>query len=404
MSRLTRFLPLPKAGWWLVVLLAAWLIGCGGGDGPTAGVGVGGTGGSGGTGPITGLGSIFVNDVRFDDSGVSALDEDGHTLSPALGMLVDVSAGPTRVDAQGFTAATASSVRVIQAIQGPVQGTVTTADNVTGTVAVLGQTVQIDGATLYKDLPQGLLSLTGGTTVTVFGLYDTSQQQFLATRIEAAPGLSAYMVRARVGAVANSGGHPRFNVDQLIIDGRNLASQPSVGQLIRVKLSTTANGDGSWMAQSVVAVTQTARADGTALKIEGVVSDFVSLGNFKVDGQQVSALAYDGSGGSVANGSRVEVEGSVSDGTLVASKLSFKTSGGASGAKAKLIGAISAVNTGTQRFTLKGLLVLYDPTPVTGTRFDDGVASDLTDGRYVEAEGTLSPDGSVLTATRIRLR
>ncbi len=405
MSRNTPLSPLSSAWFWLCALFAAWLIGCGGGGDQTAGVGVGGTGGSGGTGPITGLGSIFVNEVRFDDS-VGAQDEDGHAVTSALGMVVDVSAGPTRTDSQGYTAATATSVRVIKAIQGPVQGAVTSSDNVSGTVMVLGQTVIVDGTTLYQGLPSGLASLSDGTLVTVYGLYDAYRQRYLATRIEVASGLDDHVVRGRVTDVHNSNGHPRFEMAGLVVDGRNLPAQPAVGQMIRVKLDKDLgpDTDGRWTARTFDAVTPAVRTDGTTLKVEGLVSDFISLSNFKVDGQPVNAATYDGSGGALTNGSRVEAEGSVSDGTLVASKLSIKSSGGSTGAKAKLIGAITGVDTGLNQFHLKGLLVSYDPPPGT-TRFDDGAQeNDLSEGRLVEAEGTLSMDGTELTATRIRLR
>ncbi len=409
MSRRPALPPLLRTWIWLCALLAASLIGCGGGGGgQTAGVGVGGTGGSGGTGPITGLGSIIVNDVRFDDSSVIAQDEDNSTASTALGVQVEVVGGPTHIDSLGFTAATATTVRVIRAVQGPVQGSVQTTDNVSGTVVVLGQTVLTDGATLYQGLPQGLLSLVDGTLVTVYAFYDAHLQRFLATRIEASSALSAYVVRAQVASVDSAQGS--FIVGSLVIDGSSLASLPSVGQLVRVRLGTAANGQGRWPALSSPSAAPQSWADGTALKVEGLVSDFGSLSNFKVNGQAVNASGQvtvngnNGNIGGVINGSQVEVEGVVSGGVLVASKLSFKTSGGSSGAQAKLIGPISGADTGNDRFTLKGLTVTYDPTPSTGTRFDDGVEADLVNGRQVEAEGTLSTDGSTLTATRIRLR
>jgi hypothetical protein len=401
MSRNTHLSPLSSAWFWLCTLFAAWLIGCGGGGDQTAGVGVGGTGGSGGTGPITGLGSIFVNDVRFDDS-VGALDEDGRGITSALGMVVDVSAGPTRTDSQGYTAATATSVRVIKSIEGPVQGV---PDTASGTVVVLGQTVIVDGATLYQGLPSGLASLNDGMLVTVYGLYDASRQRYQATRIEATSELDDYVVRGRLAPASNSGGHPRFAMGNLEIDTQGYSPQPVAGQLIRMKLLKQADPDGRWTLHSFEVVTPTARADGTLLKIEGLVSDFISLGNFKVDGQSVNASTYDDRGNPLANGSRVAAEGSVSDGILVANKLNVKSGGGTTGAKAKLIGAISGVNTGLNQFHLKGLLVNYDPPPGAGTQFDDGAQEgDLSEGRQVEAEGTLSLDGTVLTATRIRLR
>jgi len=402
MSRYTRFAPTSGPWFWLGALLAAWLIGCGGGGGDqSAGVGVGGTGGSGGTGPITGLGSIIVNDVRFDDS-VGAKDEDNASASTALGMQVEVVGGPTRTDGDGFTAATASSVRVIRGIQGPVQGNVQTSDNVAGTVVVLGQTVETDASTLYQDLPFGLASLSNGTVVTVYGFYDSARARFLATRVEAVSGLSAYVVRAKVTAVPSALGGNTFTLGSLVVDASTLSTLPVVGDVVRVKLATRADGQGRWLASSQTVVASPGWANGTALKVEGLVSDYGGLSSFKVNGQAVNATGQvsfnNGSSSGVADGSRVEVEGVVSAGTLVASKLSFKSSGGST----KLIGPISGTNITTNHsFTLKGLTVNYNPTT---TRFDDGSEANLIPQRQVEAEGTLSADGTVLTATRIRLR
>jgi len=269
-------------------------------------------------------------------------------------------------------------------------------------VVVLGQTVETDASTLYQDLPFGLASLSNGTVVTVYGFYDSARARFLATRVEAVSGLSAYVVRAKVTAVPSALGGNTFTLGSLVVDASTLSTLPVVGDVVRVKLATRADGQGRWLASSQTVVASPGWANGTALKVEGLVSDYGGLSSFKVNGQAVNATGQvsfnNGSSSGVADGSRVEVEGVVSAGTLVASKLSFKSSGGST----KLIGPISGTNITTNHsFTLKGLTVNYNPTT---TRFDDGSEANLIPQRQVEAEGTLSADGTVLTATRIRLR
>ena len=57
------------------------------------------------------------------------------------------------------------------------------------------------------------------------------------------------------------------------------------------------------------------------------MTDFVSIGNFKVDTRVVnaaSAVIRNGTAADVANGVRVEVEGPVVDGVLVAKRLAIK--------------------------------------------------------------------------------
>jgi len=69
------------------------------------------------------------------------------------------------------------------------------------------------------------------------------------------------------------------------------------------------------------------RPDGDGLEIEGYVADFVSIANFKVDGQAVNAanaVIRNGTAADVANGAKVEAEGTMSNGVLVASVLVLK--------------------------------------------------------------------------------
>ncbi|PHV00253.1 hypothetical protein CSQ88_18120 [Iodobacter sp. BJB302] len=64
----------------------------------------------------------------------------------------------------------------------------------------------------------------------------------------------------------------------------------------------------------------------SSLEVKGAVSDFVSLSNFKVAGQKVDASKAEikeGKSGSLANGRVVEVKGVLTNGVLIAGKVSF---------------------------------------------------------------------------------
>jgi len=103
------------AGLLAAALLITHLAGCGGG------VDSGGTGII-ASGPISGLGSIFVNDVRFDDDSAEIRDEQGALLTKdqlKLGMTVIVEGGT--LDTSGTQAtSTALAIRVVSDLVGPV--------------------------------------------------------------------------------------------------------------------------------------------------------------------------------------------------------------------------------------------------------------------------------------------
>src|SRR4249920_3398790 len=121
-----------RGRWALRALAAGWVatlvIACGGG------VGSGGTGAF-ASGPITGFGSIVVEDIHFDESAARIDDDDGDDRQRSdlhLGTMVEVQSGEIRDGA-----ATASQVRIVSALIGSVQSAGS------GTLVVNGQSVQI---------------------------------------------------------------------------------------------------------------------------------------------------------------------------------------------------------------------------------------------------------------------
>ena len=126
---------------------ALTLAGCGGGGGGVAGGGVGGGGtGSLSVGPISGIGSIIVNGVRFDDSIARVLDEDGgsHDRSELkLGMMVRVK-GKAVSRTADTASADADEISFSSALLGPIDSIDATSNK---TLVVLGQKVQITPST-----------------------------------------------------------------------------------------------------------------------------------------------------------------------------------------------------------------------------------------------------------------
>jgi hypothetical protein len=133
--------------------------------------------------------------------------------------------------------------------------------------------------------------------------------------------------------------------------------------------------------------------------LRGAITAFTSTSSFQVNGLPVDAGGAsfpDGSAG-VVLGAQVEVEGKVVDGVLVAAKVELDARHAEERHRIELHGAISALDTTSQTFMLRGVRVSYTGNPV----YKGGSAASLADGRKVEVKGTPSADRSVLQASLI---
>ena len=131
-------------------------------------------------GPVTGLGSITINGVRFDDASAAIVDQDGRSLSAdqlQVGMVCEVDA--SAIDPSSASA-TALAVRTRNEIVGPV-----TAINRLGTaMTVLGQPVRVTVATWFDDALQGGIDAVQiGDVVEVWGQVNARTGEYIATRI-----------------------------------------------------------------------------------------------------------------------------------------------------------------------------------------------------------------------------
>jgi len=331
----------------LAACACAALVACGGGSG-SAGVGTGGTG-SFAVGSINGLGSIYVNGVRFDTVGASVSNANAlagaapTTADLALGMTVEVR-GDINPNTQRGTAA---SVVIASEIKAAI-----TAVGV-GALTIAGRTVQVTPATVYAgniDGPPstpptpvtGLAQLAVGHVVEVYAL-PQPDGSLRATRIEFEEVSVAEFVREYPterfhveGLLTHLGGTaPERTFRVAGVEFRETATHPLPATLannteVTVSFAPAA-GAGPFDAVAV-RVESRAFATGVGLaEIEGLVSGWdANQQTFTLQGFPVRLGAgvvfeFDGVVQPVmADGVRVEVYGDVVAGVLVATKVEFE--------------------------------------------------------------------------------
>ena len=383
---------------------AALVAGCGGG-GDAATTGSSTTPATANTaaytqGTITGFGSVIVNGVRFDESTATVTDEDGSLQSASslrLGMRVEVDSA--KVDASTATAR-ASAVRYGAQVLGPVSAVGAS------TLTVLGQVVDITATTVFDDtLVGGLAAVAVGAVVKVHGLADAATGHIVATRVEPETGATAYKLRGTVASLDTT--FKTFAMGGAVISYADLAASqvpPTLanGVVLRVKLATT-QVNGAWVAQSLH-VKASKPADSSVAHLRGAITAitaFTSATAFAVDGLVVDATnaAFpDGSIG-VVLGAQVEVHGTVSNGVLVATRVSLESKHrGDDDRKLELHGAITAVDTTAKTFVLRGVTVSYAGTViVTG-----GTEAGLVVGAKVAVKGGVGSTRTQVLAVTIK--
>jgi hypothetical protein len=391
--------PLPflvRAGRWLgaMSLLLLVLAGCGG----EGGVDSGGTGGAASfaSGPITGFGSIIVAGVHFDESSATVQDADGnaHVASDlALGMTVEVRGGPIAPDANGDDAATASSIVIASAVLGPVEAN----DPAGHTITVLGQTVDATDGTVFA-LAGGQAALSPGDIVEVYGSFVAATGRIVATRIERRPVATFFALRGAVSGLDTVAHTFAIGATRFSYLGQGLPAGLANAVVVRVVVITSPLTGRVWTLLRLASAVPMLD-DGHAGRLEGIVSAFTSTSAFSVNGVPVDASQAqfpDGATG-LGLGAAVEVEGTSTNGVLVATQVVVESGDVPGGGAFDVRGTITALDSTAQTFVVHGVTVSYAGT----VDIRKGTAADLAIGRHVEARGTLSTDGTELDATRI---
>jgi hypothetical protein len=383
---LPRLAPLLRR--WPVALALALLVACGGG------VGTGGTGAS-ASGPITGFGSIIVADIEFDDTDATVLDDtgapvqrDGNELR--LGMTVHV---------EGTFSAPGTGVARTIRISAAAVGSTESVDPGTGSLGVLGQRVRVNPATVFDaTLPNGLASLRPGDKVVVYGLPDPAGGGHVATRIEVA----AAAVEQRVEGVVNDLdlAARTFRIGQAVFSYAQAEPPPGLANGHEIGVRASGAGPGPFV---VIAFDpqEEPPAEDTRAEIEGVVATITANRRFVVDGQDIDAgqSRFDPNPAALAEGVRVEVEGRITGGVLVAERVRIFEPDAINTRSYRLEGPITDFDLGAKTMVVRNM-----PVDFATAQFVGGSADDLRRGVKVRVDGPLAPDGTRVRAARIEFR
>jgi hypothetical protein len=385
-----------------VLASAVSLAGCGGGGGAgngasgagaVAGVSSGGTG-SFSTGPISGFGSIIVGGIRFDDSKASSIvdiDDGNRDLRNQLklGMLVRVKGTPKN----GINA-DAETIEVRSELLGPVESIDTTNQK----LKVLGQTVNVTATTFFEDGLAGLASLSLNDIVEVHGFVDPGNNAITATRIErkVLANVKAFKLQGTISAF--DGIARTFKIGALVIGFATPIDLPASlvlanGLLVRLQLAVTLV-TGTRKALKIRLV-EAEIAERDEAEIEGTITAFTSTSKFGVNGQPVDASGAVVPPG-LKLGDRVEVDGSLVKGILVARQVKLESENDT--LKFELHGKVSSLNASAKTLVLRDVTVDFSTA-----EFRNGFPASLIVGANIDVKGTTvaSPTGSIVKATRI---
>ena len=382
----------------LVSALSALIISaCGGGGGGLAGIG-----GSGyiSSGTITSFGSVFVNGVKFetDSSTFEIEDASGTQQGLRIGMVVQVSGS---INADGITG-TATHINYGDDLEGPVSNLDAGVD--TTSFTIFGKPVVISAAnTAFEGI--NFANVINGNVLEVSGYYDQNeilQASYIEFKSASSNASTIFEIK---GLISNLTG-TNFQVQGINIDASaaNLNDLPDGllnNQFVEVK-GTFSNG--------LITATHVEGEDSISesgeVEIEGIVTRYVSLSDFDVNGQKVnaSAASFSPAGLTILAGSKIEVEGTMSNGVLNATEVELREGDAEVSAKVKTIDA--ANNSFTVEVLAGQPLITVQLT--TTTRLEDELGdndnlllSELGVDDFVYVQG-LETAASTITATHVK--
>lgn len=378
------------------VTLALGLAACGGGGGDTPAAP--GTAGlqSFATGPITGLGSVIVNGVRFDDSSARVESDDDGSVRTArelkLGMMVEVQAG-------AIDDSTARAVAGVIRFGSELVGAVTALDAATSTLRMLDQTVEVKTTTVFEDGLAGFGALAVGQVLEIHAQFDGASGRYIATRIEREDNASVFRLRGRIAGLDATA--KTFRIGDAVINYAGIAAADlpmlADGQRVRVRLQT-AKVNNQWVATSVRSGVRRVDDVGDA-RLRGLVTAFTSAQQFEVQGIAVDAgsARFEPNTAALVLGALVEVRGTASAGKIVASRVSVRNERDDDLRHVELHGSVSALDTAARTFLLREIKVDYSQV----VEWKDGAAANLANGRQLEVKGVWSADRRTLIAAVI---
>lgn len=317
----------------LVLMSSVLLATCSGSGGPF--FASGGIDGSGviSQGSISGFGSIFVNGTEFDTSnaviiinGVEiGIGDDAVRQNLDIGRVVTL-------EGQRFedpNTAVADRVTYSNNVKGPVES-ISDIDAITKEIVVLGQTVIVNTATNFKGATFD--TIRENDVVEVSGLFDDTGAvwaTFIEKTGEVVPGLevevTGYIVNLE--PVLQSFEINSLTVDYSLADTSGLpGGMPAEGLFVEVQGTLDAIGE-DMVASKIQPGDELDADDAGEIEVIGFVTDFVSPSEFTVGNQSVQTSAdtlfVDGTQSNVALGVKLEAEGTLVDGVILATEIEF---------------------------------------------------------------------------------
>jgi len=375
---------------------------CGGGG--SGSVGIGGTGNGDPQdeqivvqGTIDGFGSIFVNGIRFDiDSSEIEVDGNAATESQlAVGMVVTVR-GSLSDDSNG----TAASVTFDDDVQGPISAISENADGDTKTLTVLGVTVIASALdTIFDDVTYATLAIDDVIEVSGFVAADGSIE---ATRIEKKDTFQAGSSEIELkGTVTNL----TANACELggfvsEFDGADVSDVPNQTVENNQWGGEEGKRSGNTSTDSKVGLEGDGGfGDDDDVSVQGLITDFANNSSFRVLGTEVDAsgATFLPSDLVLADNIVVEVEGTVSNGVLVANSVEIR------GGNIELEALVSEVNEQQNSVTLGFATGSVTVEVNSSTRLDDQLfetpltLADIQQGNFLEIKAIQTGDSFVAT-------
>ncbi len=354
-----------------------------GGSDEFAGGGIGGTGKH--TGVISGFGSVFVNEIKFDTTGTSIIADDESVTENSLrvGMKIQLEAIGTN----------ALSILFEPELRGPVESI----DPVNSTLSALGQNIVIGSTTIFDGI-NSINDLRAGENIVVSGFFN-SAGNILATYIGLGDqNLLEFKLQGTVSS--HDPVNKTFNINSLAVDYSLVQDPPDIntGSFVRIKGTVQGN---TFMANELEEPPPFASA-GEEVEIEGVITDVTSLSDFEVNGLRVQTNAQTdfehGNASDIAEDVWVEVEGEIdSRGILIADEVEFRFF---IDKDVKIEGRAEAVDAANSTVTVFGITISIDDSTLFIDESDLGMnqftVADIDIDDFLEIGGFVNDTGDVI--------
>ena len=387
----------------LIILIATILASCGGGGGGTVS-GIGGTGIT-SSGTITGVGSIYVNGVRYnvDNATVTVNDSSSTPAALKVGMVVTVTG---ELDSSGSTTGTADTVVYDNEIQGPVTGlTDPTGDGLIQQFTIMGQVIEISStATEFEEEGGGsnfnFTTIMDNDNVEVSGFVDQNGA-LQATRVEKKTGTEVELKGTVTsynpnGGAENMGSFMLGSITVDVVAGTDTSDIPG-GITENIQVEVKGDLAGTTITARKIELDDDGLGDDLEnVELEGIVTGFIDINSlFRVAGQLVDASSAGFEPSTLpqimADGIQVEVEGEIRNGVLIADEVEARSG------EIKLHATVLDVSTNTITMTYfaGNVPVLVD----NKTSFQDGLdAQTIVQGDYLQIEGYQDSAGNVIAS------